>query len=85
MIGNLPDNLSALARLLIIAGGAVVVVGIVLLLIARLPGAGGGPGLGRLPGDFVFRRGSFTVYLPLGTSLLISLIASLLFALLGRR
>lgn len=82
----MPDNLNALARLLIIAGGSIIVIGVVLLLIARLPGGGGtGPGLGRLPGDFVIRRGSFTLYLPLGTSLLISLVASLLFGLLGRR
>lgn len=82
----MPDNLNlnALARLLIIGGGAIVIVGIILLLISRLPG-GTGPGLGRLPGDFVIRRGSFTLYLPLGTGLLISIIASLLFGLLGRR
>lgn len=80
----MPEDLSGLARLLIVVGGSIVVVGLVLLLLARLPG-GTGPGLGRLPGDFVIRRGSFTLYLPLGTGLLISLIASLLFGLLGRR
>lgn len=84
MRDQLPDNISALARLLIITGGSIVVVGLVLLLVARLPG-GTGPGLGRLPGDFVIRRGSFTLYLPLGTGLLISIVASLLFGLFGRR
>jgi Protein of unknown function (DUF2905) len=41
-------------------------------------------GLGRLPGDIVIERGNFRFYLPLGTSLLISLVLSLLFWLLNR-
>jgi hypothetical protein len=39
---------------------------------------------GRLPGDFVVRRGSFTFYFPLATSVLISLVLTLLFAWLRR-
>jgi len=35
-------------------------------------------GLGRLPGDVVVRRGSFTVVFPLATSLLLSLVATIL-------
>jgi hypothetical protein len=41
-------------------------------------------GLGRLPGDIVIERENFTFYLPLGTSLLISVVLSLIFWLLGR-
>ena len=41
-------------------------------------------GLGRLPGDIVIERGNFRFYLPLGTSLLISLVLSLLLWLLNR-
>jgi hypothetical protein len=41
-------------------------------------------GLGRLPGDIVIERGSFRLYLPLGTSIVISLVLSLLFWLLRR-
>jgi hypothetical protein len=41
-------------------------------------------GLGRLPGDFVIERGNVRLYLPLGTSILISLVLSLLFWLLNR-
>ena len=33
--------------------------------------------LGRLPGDFVIGHGSFRLYLPLATSLLISVVLSL--------
>ncbi len=35
--------------------------------------------LGRLPGDFTFRRGNVTFYFPLATSVLVSAILSLLF------
>lgn len=35
--------------------------------------------IGRLPGDFTLRRGNFTVYFPLATCLVVSVILSLLF------
>ncbi|MFH1739764.1 MAG: DUF2905 domain-containing protein [bacterium] len=41
--------------------------------------------MGRLPGDIVYRRGNFTFYFPLVTSILISLFLTLLFWVLGRR
>jgi hypothetical protein len=40
--------------------------------------------LGRLPGDFSFRRGNTTVYLPLATSLVISVVVSLVLVLARR-
>jgi hypothetical protein len=40
--------------------------------------------LGRLPGDFHFHRGNFDFYLPLGSSVLISILLSLLFWWLRR-
>jgi uncharacterized protein HemY len=40
--------------------------------------------LGRLPGDFQYRRGNTTFYFPLATSILVSVILSVLFALLRR-
>lgn len=41
-------------------------------------------GLGRLPGDVVFRRGNFTFYFPIVTSILLSIALSLLFWLFHR-
>jgi DUF2905 family protein len=41
--------------------------------------------IGRLPGDFAFRRGNFSFYFPLTTSILASIILTLLMLLLGRR
>jgi hypothetical protein len=57
-----------LGRMLMIAGIALVAVGALLVFLPRLPV------LGRLPGDLVWSRGNLRVYLPITTSLLISLI-----------
>jgi hypothetical protein len=61
------------AGLLLVACGALVVV----------LGKAGVP-LGRLPGDFSWRGKHTTVYLPLGTSILLSVVLSLVFWLLSR-
>ena len=36
--------------------------------------------IGRLPGDFQMRRGSFSFYFPLTTSILLSIVLTLIFA-----
>tara|TARA_B100000949_G_C13893652_1_gene289755 strand:- start:85 stop:285 length:201 start_codon:yes stop_codon:yes gene_type:complete len=40
--------------------------------------------LGRLPGDLVFRRGNITVYVPIVTSIAVSLLVTLFFAIMRR-
>jgi hypothetical protein len=60
-----------LARVLVVAGIALVVAGLLLPLLSSV-------GLGRLPGDFSIRRPGFSLYFPLATSLLISLLLSLI-------
>lgn len=67
--------MSDLGRPLIIVGAALLVVGLILTFGPRIPG------LGRLPGDIVWRRGNTTVYFPAVTCLVLSLVLSLLFAL----
>jgi hypothetical protein len=64
-----------MAKLLVIAG--LVLAGLGLLMMAGFP-------LGRLPGDFTVRRGSFTFYFPLATSVLVSVALTLLLYLLRR-
>ena len=50
----------------------------------KLPSLGGGFGwLGRLPGDILIKRDHVSVYIPLTTSVLISVVASLLLYLLS--
>jgi hypothetical protein len=70
--------MAEIGRTLLVLGGVLVVVGLLLTFGARIPG------LGRLPGDIVYRRGSFTFYFPLVTSLLLSLLLTAILALFRR-
>jgi hypothetical protein len=66
-------------------GRPLIVVGVVLVGLGLLLSLGGKvPGLGRLPGDIVIERAGFRLYLPLGTSLLLSLIVTGVLWLLRR-
>jgi hypothetical protein len=67
-----------LPKTLIIFGAVLVILGVVFLLVQKVPF------LGKLPGDIVIRRENFTVYFPLGTSILISIILSLILFLIGK-
>ena len=40
--------------------------------------------IGRLPGDLVYRKGPFTVYVPIATSILLSVVLTLIVMLLRR-
>lgn len=72
-------GMGGLGRGLIVAG--LVLVGLGLLLSA----AKAVPWLGRLPGDILIRRGSFTFYFPLATSILLSVLLSVIARFLFRR
>jgi Protein of unknown function (DUF2905) len=63
------------AKLLIIVGAALM--GLGLLMWAGFP-------VGRLPGDFVVRKGPVTFYFPLVTSILVSVLLTLLMMFLRR-
>jgi len=67
-------------RVLMVMGAMIAVVGLLLALGPRLPFR-----LGRLPLDIHVQRGNFNFYFPLGTSILVSLVLTLLFGLLNRR
>ena len=41
--------------------------------------------IGRLPGDITYRKGNFTFYAPLATSILLSIILSVIVSFLNRR
>ena len=68
-----------LGRVLVVAGVIAVLVGVVLMLAPRIPW------LGRLPGDIVVQRGPLTLYAPLMTSLVLSVVVTLLLNLFWRR
>ena len=65
-----------MGRLLIFIG--LVIAGAGILISLGIP-------IGRLPGDLSFRRGNFSFYFPLATSILASIILTLLMMLFGRR
>ncbi len=66
-------------RALVLLGLGIAAIGIVLVVFGRVPW------LGRLPGDIHIQRGNFTFYFPLATSILVSVLLTLLFWLIGRR
>ena len=63
-------------------GKGLVVVGLLIALIGAL--MMWGVPLGRLPGDISYERGNTRFYFPLTTSIVVSVVLSLLFALLRR-
>jgi len=73
------NDLSWIAKTLIGLGILIIFMGLILLLISKVNG------LGRLPGDIFFRKGNFTLYFPLATSILLSLILTLLLNIFFRR
>ena len=70
-------DLSALGKLVLWTGLGIAALGLVLL-------AAGKGFFPRLPGDFSFRLGNVRVFLPLATSLLLSLVLTLLLNLFRR-
>ena len=71
--------MNEIGKLLIVFGVLIAGVGVVLVLAGRLPW------IGRLPGDIHIQRGNFTFYFPLATSILVSIVLTLIFWLIGRR
>jgi Protein of unknown function (DUF2905) len=63
-------------RTLIILG--LLIAGVGVLMTLGLP-------IGRLPGDFTFRRGNFSFYFPLTTSIIASILLTLIMMFFGRR
>lgn len=71
---------------LAILGMMLLVIGGVLMLVEKWVDSGSGLGwLGRLPGDFVIKRENVTIYIPLATSILLSVIGSLLMYIMFKR
>jgi len=68
-----------LGKLLLMAGAVIALAGAVLLLAGRfnLP-------LGRLPGDILYRGKNTVFYFPLATCIVVSIVLSLIFWLVGR-
>ena len=70
--------MGSVGRTLLLIGIALAASGALLMLGERL-------GLGKLPGDFVWKKKNLTVHFPLATSILVSLILTLVLNLWLRR
>jgi hypothetical protein len=68
-----------MGRILIVVGLVIVVVGLVMVFGPRIPV------LGHLPGDITIEGENITVFIPLGTMLVVSILASVILSLLNRR
>ena len=62
-----------LAKLIILIGVIIVGIGVFVLVLDRL-----GIHLGKLPGDIIFRKGNTRIYVPIATSILLSLLLTLI-------
>lgn len=59
-------------------GGFLILLGLIFTVVGKVPF------IGRLPGDIVFNRGNFTVYLPIVTMLFVSLILTVVINIILR-
>ena len=65
-----------MGRILVILGLVIAAVGVLVTL---------GVPIGRLPGDFTIRRGNFSFYFPLTTSIIASIVLTLIMMFFTRR
>ncbi len=64
--------------LFIVIGVIFLIVGVIIYYFKGIPF------LGKLPGDFSFKKGNFSFYFPLASSIIISIILSLILYLISR-
>jgi hypothetical protein len=72
-------NWSETGRFLILAGVVVIVIGVAFVYADKIQL------LFRLPGDFEFGRGRFRIYLPVATSILLSILLTIILNFFSRR
>jgi hypothetical protein len=73
------ENLQPFGKFIFLSGIVIAGIGLIVMFIDKIPF------FGKLPGDFTIKRDNFTFYFPLATSILISIIASLIFYFLSRK
>ncbi|MBC7343206.1 MAG: DUF2905 domain-containing protein [Clostridia bacterium] len=75
----MPPLWDSMAKSIVAIGIGLIALGLIMWALARL----GIPG--KLPGDILVRKGNFTIYFPIVSCLLLSLILTLLFNVFFRR
>lgn len=79
-----------LGKALMVTGGLLALIGLLLFVVGKGAGSGGPWSewlgwFGKLPGDISIKRDGFSLYFPLTTSILISVVLSLLVYWLSKR
>jgi len=69
----------SLGRMVLYIGVVLVLIGGFFIMVAKVPW------FGRLPGDIVFRGRGMTIFLPITTMILVSLVLTLLMNIVWRR
>jgi hypothetical protein len=70
--------LEGLGRTLVWIGGGLLALGLLFMLMSKIPA------LVRLPGDILIKRENLTIFIPLGTMILVSIVLTLLLNLISR-
>jgi len=71
--------MGSIGRILVVTGLFIAAIGLLIIVLSKtnIP-------IGRLPGDIVIHKKNFTFYLPLATSIILSVLLSLLFYIISR-
>ena len=64
-----------MGKMLILTGGVLLLLGLMITFGAKIPW------IGKLPGDVVIRRDNFSLYFPITSCIIISIILTLIFSL----
>ncbi|RUM92145.1 MAG: DUF2905 domain-containing protein [Thermodesulfatator sp.] len=72
------NPLNEIGKLLLFLGIFMVLAGLLLMFLPKIPF------VGKLPGDIVIRKGNFTFYFPLATSIILSIILTIIFSIFRR-
>jgi hypothetical protein len=71
-------NWEELGRLLLVAGAVLLALGGIFMMADKFP-------IGRLPGDFKFGTEKFSIYIPVATCVLLSVVLTLIFNFFSRK
>jgi len=71
--------IESIGKSLIFFGIVLIVIGSLFVLFGKVPW------FGRLPGDIIIKREGLTIYFPVATMVILSLLLTILFNIIGRR